>query len=116
MAGFRLVALLCERRSAHAANENRYRFTQRADGEWIAEFVQAPPITVTLGTSGATVQVRQLEDRSYVLGGEPLVSGQERLFDSGSTYRFDLTDGTWTATYVSESVTVQLGARAGPSS
>ena len=96
------------------ANENRYRFTLRADGQWVAEFVSAPAVTVALGNSGDTVAVTLLEDRSYVLDGEPLVNGQERDFESGNRYRFELAaDGTWRATYVPVTVTVELGARGG---
>ena len=97
-----------------AANENRYRFTQRADGDWIAEFVPAPPVTVALGGSGETVEVTVLEDRSYVLDGERLEDGETRVFSTGNTYRFDLaSDGTWTATFVPTTVTVELGALGG---
>ena len=96
------------------ANENRYRFTLRADGEWVAEFEEAPPVTVALGNSGDSVEVTLLEDRSYTLDGEPLVDGQTQVFESGNTYRFELAeDGTWSATYVPEMVTVELGARGG---
>ena len=97
-----------------AANENRYRFTQRADGGWIAEFIASPPVSVALGSSGDTVEVTLLEDRSYILDGEPLANGQTRTFESGSTYRFQLSaDGTWGATFVEETVTVELGTRGG---
>ena len=97
-----------------AANENRYRFIQRPDGAWVAEFVPTSPVRVALGNSGDAAEVTLLEDRSYVLDGEPLVDGQTRVFESGNTYRFDLAaDGTWSATYVPVTVTVELGTRGG---
>ena len=95
------------------ANGNTYRFFQRLDGTWRAEFVSAEPIVVALGNSGNTVSVTVLENRNYVLDGAPLASNQVRTIN-GNRYRFTLgVDGSWQATYEVERIPVRLGSSGG---
>ena len=96
-----------------AINDNRYRFTFGNDGKWTAEFVASPPITVHLGASSDSVSVTRLENRSYELAGEPLISGAARTFGNNQ-YRFTLRlDGTWRADFIPELLDVPLGTTGG---
>ncbi|MCY4508252.1 MAG: hypothetical protein OXG35_15045, partial [Acidobacteria bacterium] len=89
---------------------NRYTLTLSADGTWTAVFVRPPPVTVDLGTSGSSVEIRRTENGSYRSGGERLESGAVLLSENGGQYQLTLEhDGTWTAAYQSQVQDVPLG-------
>ena len=92
-----------------AENGNRYRVTLSGQ-TWSAEFLPPDAVEVQLGTSGDTVSITQLEDRSYQADGEPL--GEDRIVtaDNGNMYRLTLEESGWMWEFVApETVTVLLG-------
>ena len=92
-----------------AENGNRYRVTLTGQ-TWSSEFLPPEAVVVQLGTSGDTVSITRLEDRSYQADGEPL--GEDRIVtaDNGNMYRLTLGDSGWSWDFVPpEAVSVQLG-------
>ena len=84
-----------------SSNGNMYRFERASDGRWSASFVSAPPISVSLGTSGDSIAIEMLEDGRFRLGGEQLVSGRIVTAANGNRYRLALsTNLKWVATFV----------------
>ncbi len=96
-----------------AANGNEYRLFLQPGGTWTAQFVSPDPRAVELGQSGTLVWIEVREDRTYILDGQPLTSGQLRKIRNNN-YRFrQAPDGRWTATYEPEMITVRLGLHGG---
>ena len=102
---------LMDGETVEAANGNRYTLSLSADGTWRATFVRPPPVTVELGTSGSSVEIRRTESGNYRSGGERLMDGETVEAANGNRYTLSLSaDGTWTATFVRPPpVTVELG-------
>ncbi len=86
-------------RIVDAANGNRYRLTLDVAG-WRWDFVPPEPVSVELGTSGDTVSITQLEDRSYLVDGRPLASGGVVPASNGNRYRLTLDETGWTWEFV----------------
>ena len=100
---------LGEERIVTAENGNMYRLTLDDTG-WSWEFVPPAAVDVQLGTSGDTVSITQVEDRSYQVDGQPL--GEERIVtaDNGNMYRLTLDDTGWSWEFLPPAaVDVQLG-------
>ena len=92
-----------------AANGNRYRLTLTGS-VWSWEFVPPDAVPVTLGTSGDTVSITQLEDRSYLVDGRPLASDRVVRARNGNRYRLTLTGSVWSWEFVEPgAVPVTLG-------
>ena len=101
---------LGEDRIVTADNGNMYRLTL-VENEWMSEFVPPDAVAVTLGSSGDTVSITQLEDRSYQVDGQPL--GEDRIVtaDNGNMYRLTLGDTGWMWEFVPpDAVAVTLGS------
>lgn len=93
-----------------ARDGKTYVLSKDASGMWMATFA-SDPVTVTLGTSGTTVQVAKVEDGSYLVDGTVLEEGDTVLASNGATYALTRNDaGEWMATFVPPSTTVRLGA------
>ena len=84
-----------------------YTLTVAADGTWSAAFMPMT-VTVTLGTSGSSVELMTTEAGGFTLGGEAFASGGTYA-SGGLTYRLSLADGEWSAAFVPMTVTVALG-------
>ncbi|MCY4668865.1 MAG: hypothetical protein OXC29_12880, partial [Rhodococcus sp.] len=84
------------------------------DGEWQAAFVPNT-MTVELGASGESVEITQVEAGGYMLpDGTPIVADTTTDATNGATYGFTTgEDGTVTASYVDDPVTVTLGTEGG---
>ncbi len=82
-----------------ADNGNSYRIRFQG-GRWTAAFVPAPPVSVTLGTSGLQISLARQEDGSYRHGNDVIQSGGTITAANGSEYRLTLANGVWRATYV----------------
>ena len=80
-----------------AANGN-YTLTM-ADGVWTAAF---DPMMheISLGTSGDSVTIVQMEAGGYSLNGEPITANTVVTAANGTQYRIAPDDGQWTATLV----------------
>ena len=92
-----------------AENGNRYRVTLTGQ-TWSAEFLPPDAVEVQLGTSGDTVSITQLEDRSYQVDGQPLGEDRTVTADNGNMYRLTLEDSGWMWEFLPpEAVEVQLG-------
>ena len=92
-----------------AENGNKYRVTL-AGQAWSAEFLPPDAVPVELGTSGDTVSITQLEDRSYLADGQPLGEDMIVTADNSNMYRLTLVDGEWMWEFVPpDAVSVQLG-------
>ena len=92
-----------------AENGNKYRVTL-AGQAWSAEFLPPDAVPVELGTSGDTVSITQMEDRSYQADGQPLGEDMIVTADNSNMYRLTLVDGEWTWEFVPpDAVSVQLG-------
>ena len=90
-------------------NGNMYRLTL-SGGQWSAEYVVPDPVSVMLGTSGASVQLVRLEDGSYTRDGEAFASGTTVESENGNMYRLTLSAGQWSVEYlVPDPVSVMLG-------
>ena len=92
--------------------ENGAEYTMTlANGQWSAEFVSPDPVTVTLGESGDSTMLQQLEDGSFERSGVPLGSGDIRTAENGNRYRFILNpSGEWTTEYVPpDPIVIRLG-------
>ena len=50
----------------HSENGNTYSLAMNAEGMWMATWVQDDPVVHMLGTSGATISLQRLEDRSWI--------------------------------------------------
>ena len=87
-----------------------YVLWRDASGMWMATF--APdPVTVTLGTSGTTVEVAKAEDGSFLVDGKVLVQGGIVVASNGASYSLKRNEaGIWTATFAPLRTTVRLGA------
>ena len=93
----------------HMSNDRTYLVTQAEDGSWSAAFVM-PMATVTLGGSEDTVTLTQNEDMSWMdAEGEAVVTDQMHATDDGRNYQLVLADGAWTATFMPNTMTVNLG-------
>ena len=57
------------------ASGSEYKLTLM-DGEWSVEFVAPAPASVTLGTSGQTVQITRREDGRFEANGQLVTSGE----------------------------------------
>ena len=102
-------------RSGHvvtARNGNRYALNLGESGIWSAEFLPPDPLRIALGASGDSVNIERREDRSFWIGGSPLLSGHEVRAANGNRYTLALgTDGVWRADFVeSAPQRVTLGA------
>ena len=86
-------------RIVDADNGNRYRLRFDIAG-WSWEFVPPEPVLVELGTSGDTVSITQLEDRSYLADGQPLASGGVVPAANGNRYRLTLDATGWSWEFV----------------
>ncbi len=97
-----------------AGNGNRYALVLGARDIWTAEFVPPAAARVQLGISGDMLLVQREENGSYHVGGKQLLSGHIEEASNGNRYRLGLqSDGKWRATFVTSSVTVQLGQSGG---
>ena len=77
---------------------------------WMATFA-SDPVTVTLGTSGTTVEVAKSEEGSYLVNGRVLEEGGTVVASNGATYSLVRNKaGEWMATFVPPRTTVRLGA------
>ena len=94
--------------TAMSSNGGSYTLTRGADGAWAAAFVPVTR-TVTLGTSGSSVDLVTDEAGGYTVGGEAFASGG-RYTVGGLTYTLSLADGEWSAAFVPVTRTVTLGA------
>lgn len=81
-----------------ADNGASYRLVL-ADGQWTAEFIPSDN-AVILGGSGATVNLSQQEDGTFLLNGEPFASGGTHIAGNGSEYRLTYSDGMWAVEYL----------------
>ena len=81
-----------------ASNGNTYRLTLTND-DWMVEYVSPPPIEVTLGNSGSTLELTRLEDGTYEANGMPFASGDTWTAANGSVYRLSLSNGEWQPAY-----------------
>ena len=92
-----------------ADNGNMYRLAQ-TEGVWSPEFVPPPSVSLDLGTSGTTVMITQLEDRSYQVDGQPLGEDGIVTADNGNMYRLVQTEGVWSPEFVPPTaVSLDLG-------
>ena len=89
-----------------APNGNQYVLTL-SNGRWSATFLPRL-VRVALGTSGAAITLRQLEDGRYWWGG-PVESGLTITDANGVVYRLVLANGQWSADIVQDAVIVSLG-------
>ena len=89
-----------------APNGNQYVLTL-SNGRWSASFLPRL-VRVALGTSGAAITLRQLEDGRYWWGG-PVESGLTFTGADGVAYRLVLANGQWRADVVRDAVIVTLG-------
>ena len=91
-------------------NGATYRLTL-SNGRWSAEFVPPDVVMVALGTSGDSVSIEAQEGGTFVIGGEPLESGDLRTAANGNQYRLIRgEDGTWRASYAApDPLIVALG-------
>ena len=96
--------------SVTARNGNIYALSMDTSGRWIATF--APnPVTVTLGTSGTTVEVAKAENGSYLVDGRVLEEGGTVMASNGATFSLTWNEGgIWTAVFVPPQTIVRLGA------
>ena len=95
--------------TAVSSNGGSYTLTRGEDGMWAAAFVPVTR-TVTLGTSGSSVDLVTDEAGGYTVGGEAFASGG-RYTVGGLTYTLTLgEDGAWMAAFVPVTRTVTLGA------
>ena len=95
------------RNSAGAA----YTLARGEDGMWAATFAPMTQ-TVTLGASGASVDLTSNEQNSWMIGEAPLAAdGTDTYTTDGLTYALARgEDGMWAATFAPMEVTVDLGA------
>ena len=77
---------------------NTYRLVLDDDA-WTATFVPPPPVMVPLGASGETLTLEITESGGFTSNGEAFASGSTAEA-AGNTYRLELQDGAWTATFV----------------
>ena len=88
----------------------RYTLTMDADGIWMAAFMQETQ-TVTLGTSGNTVELMSTEGGGWALGSSAVVDGYVATAENDNRYRLTLDmDGKWSAAFIPTPQVVQLGA------
>ncbi len=87
-----------------ADNGNTYSLAMGADGAWMATWVQDDPVVHMLGTSGATISLQRLEDRSWVRVGVSGISGLAAddsagtiavTASNGNVYHLMLMDGEY---------------------
>ena len=79
-----------------------------ADGSWTATFRPAL-VSVPLGVSGESLDLSTRDGGGYLLDGEDFPGGS--LVETAiGQYRLDLSDGSWTATFVERTVAVELGS------
>ena len=94
-----------------ARNGNSYALAKDASGEWMATFVPPSPVSVSLGTSGTSVEIQRAEDGSYSVGGELLAEGATAVASNGAVYALTRNEeGRWTAMFVPLKTTVELGS------
>ena len=92
-----------------AENGNKYKLTLGEDG-WSAQFLPPEALMVQLGTSGGTVSITQVEDRSYLVDEEPLGDDGVVEASNGNQYRLTLGEDGWLAEFLpAEGVAVALG-------
>ena len=95
--------------TATSSNGGSYTLTRAEDGAWSAAFVPVTR-TVTLGTSGSSVDLVTDEAGGFTVGGEAFASGG-RYTVGGLTYTLTMgADGSWSAAFVPVTRTVTLGA------
>ena len=84
-----------------ADNGNRYALALSDSGDWSARFLAPDPLSVTLGSSGDSVNIEMRENRSFWLDNTELRSGRVVRADNGSRYTLALgADGMWRAMFV----------------
>lgn len=91
------------------AGGNQYTLMQ-LDNQWMAQFVDPPPDSVALGSSGDLVFVQRREDDSYVIGDTEIRSGSIVTAGNGNSYALSTENGVWIATYQEVRQQVSLGA------
>lgn len=101
-----------------ALNGNKYTLTLGADDTWSATYLQPPPQTLQLGTTGDVLLVYRKENGTYLLDGEQLLGGRVVTASNGQSYRLSLRTGqdgmvSWVANYQTSTVSVMLGASGG---
>lgn len=101
-----------------ALNGNKYTLTLGADDTWSATYLQPPPQTLQLGSTGDVLLVYRQENGTYLLDGEQLLGGRVVTASNGQTYRLSLRTGqdgmvSWVANYQTSTVSVTLGASGG---
>lgn len=95
--------------TATSSNGGRYTLTMDADGRWMAAFVPETR-TVTLGTSGDTVELVSTET-GWALGSSAVIDGYVARAENGNRYRLTLDmDGMWSAAFIPTPQIVDLGA------
>ena len=95
--------------SAMSSNGGSYTLTLGEDGMWAAAFVPVTR-TVTLGTSGSSVDLITNEAGGFTLGGEDFASGGTYTAE-GLTYTLTMgEDGMWSAAFMPMTQTVALGS------
>ena len=94
--------------TAMSSGGGSYTLTLGDDGTWSAAFVPVT-VTVTLGTSGSSVELMTTEAGGFTLAGEAFASGGTYA-SGGLTYALTLADGEWSAAFVPMTVTVALGS------
>ncbi len=90
------------------ANGSEYRLTL-LNGEWSAEYLPPHTAVVVLGAAGDRVSVERREDGRYEVNGRLLESDQPVIADNGNAYRLTFANGRWTAEFVPDSISVDLG-------
>ena len=88
-----------------AANGNMYTLSMDMEGMWSAAYVPTST-TVMLGISGDAAELVKAEDGSYWLGDMGVMSGSTTMSSNGNTYRLDMADGAWTATFVPDTMEI----------
>ena len=94
--------------TAMSSGGGSYTLTMAEDGTWSAAFMPMT-VTVTLGSSGSSVELMTTEAGGYTLGGEAFASGGTYA-SGGLTYTLSLADGEWSAAFAPMTVTVALGS------
>lgn len=94
-----------------ADNGNRYIVSISADGEFMAEYVVPPVLTIPLGASGSSVDVIKREDGTYQTNGEAISAEALLTADDGNVYRWEISaEGVPVAlTHIGATQDVNLG-------
>ena len=96
--------------TATNSNGGRYTLTMDADGMWMAAFMPVTQ-TVTLGTSGSTVELTSTETGDWALGSSAVLDGYVATAENGNRYRLTLDmDDMWAAAFIPTPQVVLLGA------